>query len=48
MRAFESLETGVTESSQPPGRFWELNPGPVQEQQLFLPAGPALQPIVSN
>lgn len=29
-------ETGVIDSSEPPGRYWELNQGPLEEYQVLL------------
>jgi hypothetical protein len=34
----------VTDDCEPPYRCWELNPGPLQEQQVLLAAEPSLQP----
>lgn len=31
-----SPQTGVTDGSEPPCKFWELIPGSLQEQQEFL------------
>lgn len=36
--------TGVTDSCGMPGEFCELNPDPLQKQQVFLSIGPSLQP----
>ena len=38
-------ETGFMDGSEPPHGFWELNPGPLQEQQTLLTTGPSLQPF---
>jgi hypothetical protein len=40
-----SLGTGVTMVCEPPCECWELNPGPLWEQQLILPAEASLQPL---
>lgn len=38
--------TGVIDSWEPPCGFWELNPGPLQEQRvLLLATEPVLQPL---
>jgi len=36
--------TGVTDGCEPPCGFWELNPSPLQEQQVLLISKPSLQP----
>lgn len=33
--------TGVTDGCEPLCVFWKMNPGPLQEQLVFLPAEPA-------
>lgn len=38
-----SLGTGVTDDCEPPHWCWELNPGPLQEQQVLLTAESSLQ-----
>jgi hypothetical protein len=35
--------TGVTDGWELPYGCWELNPGPLEEQQVFLIAEPSLQ-----
>lgn len=40
VRSVESPETGATGSYE----FWEPNSGPLEEQEVFLPTGPSLQP----
>lgn len=39
-----SLGPGVTDSHRPPCRCWELNLGPLEEQQAPLTAVPSLEP----
>ncbi|KAL6074356.1 hypothetical protein STEG23_012106, partial [Scotinomys teguina] len=36
--------TGVTDSCELPCGFWDLNPGPLEEQPVLLTAEPSLQP----
>ena len=36
--------TGVTDHCESPRGCRELNPGPLQEQAVLLPAEPSLQP----
>jgi hypothetical protein len=36
--------TGVTDSCEPPCGYWELNPGLLDEQSVFLTTEPPLQP----
>ena len=36
--------TGVPDGCEPPCGFWELNPDPLQEQQMLLTTEPSLQP----
>ena len=38
--------TGVTNGCELPRGFWEVNPGPLQEQPEILTAQPSLQPAV--
>ena len=38
-------ETGVTDACELPGRARELNPDPLQDQQVLLTAEPTLQPV---
>ena len=42
----ESPGTGVTESCELPCGCWDLNPGPLEEQPVFLSAESSLQPKV--
>lgn len=35
---------GITESCKPSYRYWESNPGPLQELSVFLASEPPLQP----
>jgi hypothetical protein len=37
-----SVGTGITESCEPPGGFWELNPDSLQEQPVLLTVEPSL------
>ena len=37
----QPLGTGVTDGCKPPGGHWELIPGPLKEQQVFLTPAPA-------
>ena len=37
--------TGVTIDRKPPCKCWELNPGPLEEQPLFLTTEPFLQTL---
>jgi hypothetical protein len=52
MCAFESeegigfSETGITGSPELPCRRWELNPGPLHEQQVLLTAEPTSNFVV--
>ena len=39
-------DLGVSDSRELPGGFWELNPGPLEEQSVPLIAEPSLQPQV--
>ena len=39
-----SSGTGVTDRFELPYGFWELNPGLLEEQAVFLTAEPSLQP----
>ena len=36
-------DTGVRDGCEPPCGFWELNLGPLKEQQVLLTAEPSLQ-----
>lgn len=38
-----ALATVIAVGCQPPCRFWDLSPGPLQEQQMYLPADPSIQ-----
>ena len=38
--------TGVTGSCELPCRFWELNPGPLEEQPVLVTTKPTLQPLL--
>ena len=40
--------TRVTNSCELPCGCWELNPGPLQEQQVFLTTEPSLQPLFQD
>lgn len=40
-----SPRTGVTNGCEPPCMFWELNPGPLQEQQVLLTVSHLSSPI---
>lgn len=42
------LGTGVMDGSEPPCGCWEVNPGPLQEQQTFSPTEPSFQPCIQN
>lgn len=39
-----SPEMGITDTWDPPSECWELNLGPLQEQQMLLTAKSSLQP----
>jgi hypothetical protein len=39
-------ETGVTDGCELSSTCWELNPGPLQEQQMYLTAMPFIQPAI--
>ena len=39
-----SSGTGVLDVGELPCGCWELNPGPLQEQPVLVPAEPSLQP----
>lgn len=39
----DPLELELTDGCEPPHGCWELNSGPLQEQQVLLTAGPSLQ-----
>ena len=39
---FRSLLAGVTDRCELPCWYWELNPGPLEEQQVFFTAEPSL------
>lgn len=36
--------TGITDGCEPPRSCWEVNPGPLYEQQALLNDEPSLQP----
>jgi len=40
--------TGVIDTFEPPCESWELNPGPLERQPVFLVTEPSLQPKVSS
>lgn len=40
--------TGVTDDCEPLGGFWDLNLGPLQEQNVLLTNEPSLQPEKEN
>lgn len=44
-KVFGSLELKLWTVVKSPDKYWELNPGPLQEQQLFQTFEPSLQPI---
>jgi hypothetical protein len=37
----------ITDGCEPPCGCWDLNSGPLEEQSVFLPAEPSLQPLVT-
>jgi hypothetical protein len=43
-----SPRVGVTDSCKPPimGTHWEMNSGPLEEQQTLLSTEPSLQPLL--
>ena len=43
-RGHQITSTGVTESCEPPCGCWELNPGPLEVQPMFLITEPSLHP----
>jgi hypothetical protein len=43
-RALNFLKPGVTDGCELPSGCWELNPGPLEEQQVLLTAEPSYQP----
>jgi hypothetical protein len=45
---FRSPGTGITDSYKPLHGCWELNPGPLEEQSMFLTAELSLQPFHVN
>jgi hypothetical protein len=46
--ASDQPETGGTDSCESPCGYWELNPGPLQEQPVLLTSEPPLQPKVRS
>jgi len=40
-----SSDVGVTDNCEPSSACWELNPGPLEEQQVILTAEPSLQSL---
>jgi hypothetical protein len=34
----------ITDGCEPPGSFWDLNSGPLEEQSVLLPTEPPCQP----
>ena len=43
VEAIRSLGTGVTDSCEQPCGCWELNLGPLEEQEMLLTTEPSLQ-----
>ena len=46
IRKYQSPGAGVTDGYESPCECWELNPGSLQEEQMFLVIDPSLQPIL--
>jgi hypothetical protein len=46
-RLLDLLEIGIVDDCEPPCGYWELNPGPLQEQQVFYIAELSFQPQMS-
>lgn len=46
VRVSDLPRTGITDSCELTGGYWELNPSPLQEQSVFLTSETSLQPSI--